>query len=86
VVTLLIGVVLVRVYFLSASGAGAQSGGGLAQVAVGTNLKGKIPAVDWKRNGQTLLVDAKGRVTRVWMGKLQPEQEEDVLRILRSAA
>jgi thioredoxin-related protein len=128
-------------------------------VAVGTSLKGKIPDVDWSRNGRTLvlalsttchfcresgpfyrrlqqevkgrvkvlailpqtesegaqylgeagfnvdqvkqavlpdigvhgtptmmLVDAKGRVTRIWFGKLQQQQEEEVLRTLRSAA
>lgn len=153
VVSLLLSVVLVKQFLLPARAHRAAG----PQTAVGTNLKGSLPGVDWGKNGRTLilaistgchfctdsapffkriekerprdvklvavlpqaveearkyldgegvhvddvrqaspqsigvagtptllLVDARGRVSDVWRGKLQPNDEEKVIATLRS--
>ena len=146
--------VLIKVYFLPAPS--PKSPQGLAEMAVGTSLKSRVPGVDWRKNGRTLvlaistechfckdstpfyrkleeqvgkdlktvavlpqpvaeaeqylngegvhvdqveqaamagigvkgtptmlLVNSAGVVTKVWVGKIQPEREQEVLAALR---
>ena len=166
VVAALLGAVLIKVYFVPVSAPqGLPGAAGLsqrpavqAQALVGTSLKGRVPGVDWSKNGRTLvlaisiqchfctesapfyrklqaqvgkvvkmvavlpqpveaaeqylkgegvrvdlvkqlqlgdvgvrgtptmlLVNNAGVVTRVWNGKLRPEDEERVLSTLRDS-
>jgi len=160
----LISAALIKVYFAPSSQAdlktrpitASQSAQLPAELAVGTSLAGRVPGVDWRKNGKTLvlaistqchfckdsapfyrklheqvgkglktvavlpqpvaeseqylksegvhvdqvkqvsmgdigvqgtptmlLVDGTGAIARVWFGKIQPEQEEQVLADLR---
>jgi hypothetical protein len=150
----LLSAVLIKVYLLPASQ--PRSPQALAETGVGTNLRGRLPGIDWGKNGRTLvlaistqchfckestpfyrklqgqvgknlktvavlpqsvaeaqeylkgegvhvdqveqasmagvgirgtptmlLVNGAGVVTRIWAGKVQPEQEQEVLSVLR---
>jgi hypothetical protein len=153
-VAALLSAVLIKVYLLPAPA--PRSPQGLAEMGVGTNLNSRVPGVDWRKNGRTLvlaistqcqfckestpfyrklqeqvgrnlktvavlpqpvaeaeeylnregvrvdqvkqatmanigvrgtptmlLVNSAGVVTKVWVGKIQPEREQEVLAALR---
>jgi hypothetical protein len=155
-VAVLLSAVLVKVYLVPQSSPARTAPPARAGVAVGTNLKGQLPGIDWSKNGRTLvlamsttchycresepfyrrikqevgnkvkivaalpqplpdaeqylngaglrvdqlksvpltaigvsgtptilLVNAKGVVTKVWVGRLGEQQQEQVLNLLK---
>jgi hypothetical protein len=53
-VAVLLSAVLLKVYVLRVPA--PQRPRGLAEAGVGTNLKGRLPGVDWSKNGRTLVL------------------------------
>jgi hypothetical protein len=60
VAAVLLSAVLIKVYFLQpaprAAGAAGVGVASAAPVTVGTSLNGKLPGVDWAKNGHTLIL------------------------------